>query len=419
MCGLVGVAGNLYQRDLAVFNNLLIMNQLRGRDSTGVAGMTSGGNVTMIKRVGGPENIMDAKWYDQVVTTGKDCLIGHGRARTVGTISSANAHPFEFPGLVGAHNGTIDHAARRFLLNEDQYGTDSEALLYTIEMLGLNNAIPQVWGAWALTIYDKTEHSIKFLRNKERSLFYVIAESGQTIYWASEYGMLYSALTRNNVAFDKVELVPENVLLTFAIPKTGKSFEDAERTTILGGEERPPVWAGKSSTGSSSTSAHTNTSGANQTAVPFDATRRISGTTSSSQPGGNTTPGTSGRSGTANSRTFSRVNERAKTNVVELRPNLRQKPDGQISFDPLGTLRFVMGPHKSMINNHEFIRHTKDGCVWCETKVTWDDVSKGTSLVWIKHPEGVSFLCQDCMGVPEIVKYMAENVDPNIMQEAV
>ncbi len=162
--------------------------------------------------------------YDRLLKFNDFCWIGHNRYGTVGKNTKLNAHPFAVNKddgtclLVGAHNGTLKN---RHVLNDyDKFGTDSEALFNQIAHEGIEETIPKVEGAWALTWYDHDEEELRFLRNKERSLFYAYEEEKKTLIWASELWMIRVATSRAGMKLheDKVYSVAEDTLYKFPVP---------------------------------------------------------------------------------------------------------------------------------------------------------------------------------------------------------
>jgi hypothetical protein len=238
MCGLVGVAGSIDNQDIGAFNDLLLANVVRGKHSTGVAGVDRGNRSHLIKCVGGPLDLQEQKGYDNVVRQDKKVLIGHNRHATVGGVSKVNAHPFDFDNLVGAHNGTVD----KFRLKDhNEFPTDSEALYNNMNLFGPEETIKLISGAWALTWYDKGYKTINLIRNKERPLFYTLCDEGKSLWWASEAGMLRWCLERNRIEVSKVYFLEEDMMLTWEVPAYGKPFCEPEATKVEGYKYFPPV----------------------------------------------------------------------------------------------------------------------------------------------------------------------------------
>lgn len=206
MCGLVGVVGNLYAADVKIFNEMLYCNLLRGSHATGVASI-KGKKASVLKRAWVPGDLMQLPAYDKLVNMQADVLIGHNRHGTIGNNAlHTNAHPFDFENVVGAHNGTLTHACVKNLHDANYYGTDSEALYSEINENGIDTAFTKIGGAWALTFYDKTDNTINFVRNDQRTLFYAYKKGRSVMYWASEREMLDWIITRNKIELEDDEI---------------------------------------------------------------------------------------------------------------------------------------------------------------------------------------------------------------------
>ena len=197
MCGLVGMAGALDHTHKAAFKDFLTVAQLRGRDSTGVFAVSPDGLASSVKNVGTPEWLVEHKVYDTHVGKGQSMVMaGHCRAKTYGEVSVKNAHPFDFPGLVGMHNGTLrnHHTMEKYR----DYDTDSETLLWNVNEYGPEETFSKLHadGAWACVWWDKKEDTLNFLRNKERSLWFTWTKDSKVMLWASEIWM-FGAVYRN------------------------------------------------------------------------------------------------------------------------------------------------------------------------------------------------------------------------------
>lgn len=207
MCGLFGVAGDvLTQKEEGIFKQLMIASVLRGEDSVGVAAVYGSSYKVkdhdeetewdITKMVGIPHDLLYTKALARVLGhTNKRALIGHDRAATRGVVNRRNAHPFGMTHLVGAHNGTL----HGFQPDHMNYGTDSEALYANIEKNGVDKAIGDTEGAWALTWYDKRDGKFRILRNDQRTLYFSVTKDRRRMYWASEGDMLDWILRRNGI----------------------------------------------------------------------------------------------------------------------------------------------------------------------------------------------------------------------------
>ena len=242
MCGLVGMAGTLDPIDVTAFKQLLFVDALRGDDSTGVASVDYAKDIDWVKCTGTATDLIERKTFDRVVTHNKCALIGHNRYGTMGGKTNANAHPFECDHIVGAHNGTITYSSKNKLQDGDTFDTDSEAIFNNIAAHGVDATIPLLDGAYALVYYNKEEDTINLIRNDKRPLFYTYDTHTQTLYWASEEGMLSWILTRNKIDHLPIIDLPIDRLMTFPIPNGGQVFSDLTYRDLKG-YTPPPVVA--------------------------------------------------------------------------------------------------------------------------------------------------------------------------------
>ncbi len=210
MCGLVGVSGIILKKQEDAFKTLLILDALRGVDSTGAALVSKDGDVDVVKVLGNPYELLDYKPFERRMARGNKTLIGHNRYGTQGVISRKNAHPFDLPNIVGAHNGTLTN--KYSLRGHDHHDVDSHALFSHMDEHGVEVTVPLLRGAWSLTWYDRRDESINFIRNKERPMYIVSTLDSKTLLWASEKWMLDVACSRNDLKIGEITKTEENML---------------------------------------------------------------------------------------------------------------------------------------------------------------------------------------------------------------
>lgn len=233
MCGNVGCAGTLNMPIETAFKQLLILDSLRGEDSTGIAFIHRDDEVTLAKEVGDPYYVLNSRKAINGFKRANAVIIGHNRFATTGKVNRANSHPFEVGEIIGAHNGTLKN--RFSLPDAKDFDTDSECLYAWIEKDGVAKAIGGIEGAWALVWYDKRNESINFLRNAERPLFIATSKDKKTIFWASEKWMLSVVAQRNNLQMDIAELSVDSHLC-YEIPASHKEFNLPTITSVKGKE---------------------------------------------------------------------------------------------------------------------------------------------------------------------------------------
>lgn len=199
MCGLAGIAGDISGPLKSGFDDLLLVTQLRGRDSTGVFAVTDGNEVRHIKVLGTPDQLFDRKSYDDVIRGFPKVMAGHCRSKTIGENSVQNAHPYDFDNIIGMHNGTLK--AYYQMEGYDHKKTDSYALYHNIDRYGVIETMQNVdpAGAYALVWWDKVDNRLKFLRNDQRPLWFAWTKDMKAMIWCSEPWMF-------NVIARKVDL---------------------------------------------------------------------------------------------------------------------------------------------------------------------------------------------------------------------
>ena len=237
MCGLISVIGKISTKEEKIFKQGLIVDVLRGEHSTGIAATKRGkdGETLIAKQVGNPFELFNDKRFDKAMGGWNRVLIGHNRYATQGAINKYNAHPYEFWPIYGAHNGTL--IERHGLEENNRFSVDSQALYNHISEKGLEDAISNVRGAWALTWWNEDLQTFNVLRNKERTLFMTKDKDSDVMYFCSEAEMLTLILNRNGVKYEKITMVPEDTWLAFPISPEGEISKP--RSKVVKGKEAP------------------------------------------------------------------------------------------------------------------------------------------------------------------------------------
>lgn len=198
MCGLAGVASiaPLRKDDLYDLDVLTTLSTLRGVDSADMftvnkkqPGKHEGPNLVHSRKTleNGVSLLSDIRNRKHVFSTDPHTIAVHCRAATCGDITYANCHPFTIGKLIGMHNGTVPNFAPS-KKNEDK-DSDSQEFFRRINSKGLEQAVLDAdQGAWALVWTDLKDGTLNFLRNFDRTLYYV--ENDGVIFWASEFSFL-------------------------------------------------------------------------------------------------------------------------------------------------------------------------------------------------------------------------------------
>lgn len=204
MCGLTGVAGKVDWTHKKILEELLLMSQLRGIDSTGIATLSQACELDIKKKpypayeflmMEDVEKFIDRNVPDSAV------VIAHTRAATTKYINYETSHPFQYGHICLAHNGTL--TGRGGLKEWGDGRIDSQDIAYNMEKVGEAETLSGLHGAFALTWVNMNELTFNFARNKERPLYFCFSDNGAVMYWASEAWMLRGTLARNNKKIDE------------------------------------------------------------------------------------------------------------------------------------------------------------------------------------------------------------------------
>jgi len=207
MCGIVGFAGEISVKAEKAFADLLIMNQLRGFDSVGVAKVGYNRIPEVVKDICSPVDFLVSKEYGLMMKGLCNVLIGHNRAATQGTITVENAHPFTHDHITGVHNGTL---LSRYQLEEAaRFPVDSDNLYYHMAKHGVKDLWQKLNGAASLVWWDAKEMTLNFLRNKERPMYMAWNKERTLLMWASEFYMLQAACYRQGIVLAAAPVATE------------------------------------------------------------------------------------------------------------------------------------------------------------------------------------------------------------------
>ena len=168
MCGLFGFSGktpcNKKYMQLGIIWNSLE----RGEDSTGIYSPINGLKKSLTK---GSHYVL----HDENDFKVDKIMIAHVRAKTVGSATVENAHPFERGNYILAHNGTLTNhrdLIHKYELDSSLYNVDSDVICGCIAKNNNFDVLKEIAGAAALLIHDKTNPELLYVfKNDQRPLW--------------------------------------------------------------------------------------------------------------------------------------------------------------------------------------------------------------------------------------------------------
>lgn len=219
MCGLIGSASTEGMKNRGdrreVIEEGLAIDAFRGRDSTGIALIEKGKekeSPEIYKRdLNGFDFIQNIKVRNFLNDIEKYSIVmGHNRSATRGTITSANAHPFQFNNITLVHNGTVDNAHDLASVNEAGSVVDSAKVAYAMARENdPKGIIERCTGGFTFMWHDSKDGTLNVARNEKKPLFWCYIEKENTMYWASEESMLLHLLLRRGMNIEGDILYPK------------------------------------------------------------------------------------------------------------------------------------------------------------------------------------------------------------------
>ena len=213
MCGIVGIAGDLFLKEEKTMQSLFLLDYFRGTDSTGFASVSNQGAVKVAKLATDPITLFQyPKFKDALNGNSSKLFLGHNRASTSGVTNNYNAHPFQCDHITGVMNGTLEYFDKGLLeknLSGQKFDVDSEALFAHMAAFGVKDTISILTegkdaqrGAWSLVWYDKKEDSLNFLRNKWRPMWLAWDKGFKRLFFASKWEFIHHAARMADPAYD-------------------------------------------------------------------------------------------------------------------------------------------------------------------------------------------------------------------------
>ncbi len=221
MCGILAVMGQPSARTLRIFELLLSVSILRGKDSTGVAAIV-GNSPIIVKDTGWPLKLIRSRTYEKEIISNENkahCYIGHNRSATIGKVTKINAHPFSYDDITLVHNGTLKSNLEA--TKGKDFDTDSESIAHSINEKGIDWTWKNLDGAASLIYHEKKKNILNIITNGERPLYFTTTKGNKFLIIASESWMIRNLCLMSGLKLkkDKVWYPENNMLFKFSYDK--------------------------------------------------------------------------------------------------------------------------------------------------------------------------------------------------------
>lgn len=217
MCGIVAIISKrptygFTGPEVDAFKTMLLVDSLRGEDSTGIFAVESNGNVHIAKEASHSGVFIQSQEMDairgQMIKNGW-VIAGHNRKATRGSINDKNAHPFwKDDKVVLLHNGTFNGDHKKHADTE----VDSEAIAHLLashEPDQVEQVFNKIDAAYATMWYDVRNQTFNVLRNTQRPVWFMNAQHCWIL--ASEPDFIEFAMKREKLLPEK-DSIPKFLL---------------------------------------------------------------------------------------------------------------------------------------------------------------------------------------------------------------
>jgi glucosamine 6-phosphate synthetase-like amidotransferase/phosphosugar isomerase protein len=165
MCGIAGMLNvKPENREVAkrIFKSLVLANESRGRDSTGVLVVDKDSEThSLFKDTIPASQFLKRKKFRQVEG---DLWLGHTRLATTGEVNERNAHPLNRKDTFLVHNGVISNHKEIAKKLDYEYEVDSEVLIPIVQEKNWD-MLKEIKGSANFIAWDKNEDRIYVSRH--------------------------------------------------------------------------------------------------------------------------------------------------------------------------------------------------------------------------------------------------------------
>lgn len=230
MCGIIGFSGYKKEENYSNYNidklKLLMYYNSIERTSKDSTGMYFKGITSPIKSVMNAEHFIKSPIFNDNIKE-SNVFIGHVRSKSLGTINSQNAHPYQVKNIIGVHNGTItniDHLVKKIGITINGKDlTDSYKLYKCLSHMQTPTMLKSVLGGCTLLFTDLITPDKLYVFKKDRSLFLGYNDEG--MYISSELKSLQMIGCKDTEDFK------ENTFYTIENGAIVSSFKLESKTT--------------------------------------------------------------------------------------------------------------------------------------------------------------------------------------------
>ena len=195
MCGIYGYIGEPAKDTAKIIKTLGILNQARGKDSTGVAIITPG-KVALTKQAVNAKRFFKENYKGiraEINAHPFVNIIGHTRAATSGKVIQKNAHPFIESNIVFAHNGIIYNFDELKKESGTHFAVDSQIIGYYLARDNEKNVFNKKLNGWFTVPFARLDNPM-ILKVATHISPFSFAPVAHGVYYSSESTHLKSAL---------------------------------------------------------------------------------------------------------------------------------------------------------------------------------------------------------------------------------